>query len=62
MVHSVCPNFGYAETWYTLETFEGVNVKGESKRGEASLIKPIPPPLIREGDKGGGLRNNLCLT
>ena len=31
--------------------------EGELKRGEASLIKPIPPPFIREGDKGGGLPN-----
>jgi hypothetical protein len=29
--------------------------KEESKRGEASLNITIPPPLVREGDKGGGL-------
>jgi len=29
--------------------------EGELKRGEASLIKLLPPPFIREGDKGGGL-------
>jgi len=37
--------------------FEGVNTKGESKRGEASLIEQILPPLSREGDKEGGLPN-----
>ena len=31
--------------------------EGELKRGEASLIKLLPPPFIREGDKGGGLPN-----
>jgi len=34
--------------------FEGANIKGESKRGEASLIKPFPLPLDKgKGDKGG---------
>ena len=33
---------------------------GESKRGEASLIKPIPSPLHKgRGIKGEGLVNNL---
>jgi len=27
--------------------------EGELKRGFASLIKLLPPPFIREGDKGG---------
>jgi len=31
--------------------------EGELKRGEAFLIKLLPPPFIREGDKGGGLPN-----
>jgi len=35
-------------------TFEGVINKGESKRGKASLIKPLPLPLDKgKGDKGG---------
>jgi hypothetical protein len=29
----------------------------EVKRGSASLQESIPPPLLREGDKGGGLSN-----
>jgi len=27
------------------------------KRGEAPLLNIPPPPLVREGDKGGGLPN-----
>jgi len=27
--------------------------QGELKRGEASLLKFLPPPLLREGDKVG---------
>ena len=42
-------------------SFEGVDILrkrkfwGESKRGGASLTYIIPPPLPREGDKGGRL-------
>ena len=37
-------------------SFEGINVKGESKRGEASLKQPIPLPLVKgKGIKGIGL-------
>jgi len=32
-------------------------LEGELKRGEASLLESLPPPLLREGDKGGGLPN-----
>jgi len=32
--------------------FEGVSTKGESKRGEASLIKQSPSPLKERGIKG----------
>ena len=28
--------------------------KGASKRGAAPLYKIIPPPFLREGEKGGG--------
>ena len=31
--------------------------EGELKRGEASLIKLLPPPFIREGDKAGSQEN-----
>jgi len=34
-------------------------LEGESKRGEASLISLLPPPLIREGDTGGRLPNKM---
>ena len=34
-----------------------IDRKRESKRGEAPLTN-LPPPLVREGDKGGGLLNN----
>jgi len=30
-----------------------------SKRGVSPSFKTIPPPLLREGDKGGGLIKNL---
>jgi len=30
-----------------------------SKRGEASLTKLIPPPFVREGDKGDGLLTDI---
>ena len=33
--------------------------RGELKRGEASLIKPFPLPLAREGGQGDRLPNNL---
>jgi len=33
-----------------------------SKRGFAPLHKIIPPPFLREGDKGGGLINNLHIN
>ena len=42
------PNCQVASAFVTL---------GELKRGGASLIQLIPPPLEREGDKGGGLPN-----
>ncbi len=35
-----------------------IDRKRESKRGEAPLTN-LPPPLVREGDKGGGLLDNL---
>ncbi|MBA7600546.1 tRNA(Ile)-lysidine synthase [subsurface metagenome] len=35
-----------------------IDRKGESERGEAPLTN-LPPPFPREGDKGGGLPNNL---
>jgi len=31
------------------------------KRGEASLTQELPPPFVREGDKGGRLLSNLNL-
>ncbi len=34
-----------------------IDLKGESKRGEAPLTN-LSPPFVREGDKGGGLPNN----
>jgi len=34
-----------------------LKIKGELKRGEASLIQLLPPPFVREGDKGDGLPN-----
>jgi len=37
---------------------EIIDKSGEFKRGEAPLTN-LPPPLSREGDKGGGLSNNL---
>jgi tRNA(Ile)-lysidine synthase len=36
-----------------------IDLKGESKRGEAPLKTNLPPPFSREGDKGGGLPDNL---
>ena len=36
-------------------SFTWCSNKGQSKRGEAPLFNIIPPPLIREGEKGGGL-------
>jgi len=35
-----------------------IDLKGESERGFAPLT-PLPPPFLREGDKGGGLPNSL---
>ena len=37
-----------------LSSLEGEKIKGESKRGEASLTTTFPLPLIKgKGDKGG---------
>jgi len=39
-------------------SFEGENIKEESKRGEAPLTKNLPLPLVKgKGIKGMGLLN-----
>ena len=42
--------------WQVVATI--IDLQGESERGEAPLTH-LPPPFLREGDKGGGLPNRL---
>lgn len=35
---------------------------GESERGEASLIKQLPLPLVKEGGQGDGFLRALALS